>query len=130
MEGVPRDIRDPRLYTYRAGLLLTVGRVDEASADIDYAQSLDRSNPNSHAIQAIIAVVQNPKEKALDLATRATELDGNSSVAKVALSYVQQALFDLEGALVSIQEAVELDPENALARARVAELWSGEETLS
>ncbi len=27
---VPNNISDPRLFVYRAGLLLTVGRVDEA----------------------------------------------------------------------------------------------------
>jgi tetratricopeptide (TPR) repeat protein len=123
LEGAPPDIRDPRFYDYRAGLLLTVGRVDEASADIDRALALDGSNANAFALQAIIAVVQNQKDKAFDLASRAVELDRESSVAKVALSYTQQARFDLQGALQSLQEAVKLGPENALANARLAELW-------
>ena len=41
----------------------------------------------------------------------------------IALSYVQQANFDLRGALTSLKEAVQLDPENALAWTRLSELW-------
>ena len=47
----------------------------------------------------IIAVVQNDKEQALTLATRAVELDQASSTARLALSYAQQAHFNIEEAL-------------------------------
>ena len=40
------------------------------------------------------------------------------------MSYAQQAGFDLEGARTSVEAAVKLDPNNALAWARLAELWS------
>jgi tetratricopeptide (TPR) repeat protein len=40
------------------------------------------------------------------------------------MSYAQQASFDLEGARANVEEAVKLDPNNALAWARLAELWS------
>jgi tetratricopeptide (TPR) repeat protein len=123
LEGAPEDIRDPRFFTYRAGLLLTVGRVDEAKSDIEKVLSLDPSNSQAFALQSMIAVVQNKKDRALELASKAVGLDPKSSVARVALSYSQQAHFDLEGALKSLEEAVNLDPENALALARLAELW-------
>jgi tetratricopeptide (TPR) repeat protein len=120
--GAPQDVRDPRFFTYRAALLLTVGRVDDARVDIDRALALDPRNSRAYALQSIIAVVQNRKDEALQLAQQAVELDPTSSVAQVALSYAQQARFDLQRALASLKEAVTLPPENALAWARLAEL--------
>ena len=43
IKGVPDTIGEPRFFAYRASLLLAVGRVDEASKDIERALSL---NPN------------------------------------------------------------------------------------
>ena len=91
-------------------------------ADIEQALKLEPGNSDAYALQAIIAVVQNDKEQALTLATKAVELDQASSTARLALSYAQQAHFNIEDALASVQKAVELDPENALAWARLAEL--------
>jgi tetratricopeptide (TPR) repeat protein len=123
LKRAPKDIRDPRFFTYRAGLLLTVGRVEEASVDIERALNLDPSNGYAFALQSIIAVVQNKKKTALELADKAVALDGKSSAPRVARSYAQQAHFDLQGALTSMQEAVDMAPENALSWARLAELW-------
>jgi tetratricopeptide (TPR) repeat protein len=119
----PEDIGDPRFFTYRAALLLTVGRVDEARVDIERALQLDPRHSHAFALQAVVAVVHNNKDEALDLARKAVELDPTSSAARVALSYAQQADFNLQGALASLQEAVKLSPENALAWARLAEIW-------
>ena len=123
LDEAPEDTRDPRFFTYRAGLLLSVGRVDEAGHDIGTALNLDPSNSHAFALQSIVAMVQNRKDQSLELAEKAVALDPGSSAARVALSYSQQAHFDLEGALNSIVEAVNLAPENALASARLAELW-------
>ncbi|OEU51552.1 MAG: hypothetical protein BA861_10360, partial [Desulfobacterales bacterium S3730MH5] len=123
LEGVHEDIQDPRFFTYRAGLLLTVGCVDEAGVDIERALDLDPSDSQAFALQSIIAVVQNKRDRALDLARKAVELAPKSSEARVALSYAQQANFDLRCALASLEEAVELEPENALAWSRLSELW-------
>ena len=121
--AAPKDIRDPRFFTYRAALLLTVGRVEEARVDIERALTLDPRDSHALALQSIIAVVQNRKDEALQLASQAVELEPTSSAARVALSYAQQAHFDLQGALASLQEAVALSPENALAWSRLAEIW-------
>ena len=121
--GAPEDIRDPRFFTYRAVLLLSVGRVDEAKADIDRALALDPRHSPAVAVQSVIAIAQNDKGEALRLARTAVEIDPTSAAARVALSYAQQADFDLKGALASLQEAVKLAPDNALAWARLAELW-------
>lgn len=116
------DGNDPRFYTRRASQLLAVGRFDEATADIDKAQKLDPKNSDAFALQSIIAVTQNEKGKALDLARKAAESDPKSATARIALSYAQQSHFDLPGALRSLEEAVKMEPGNALAWARLAEL--------
>jgi tetratricopeptide (TPR) repeat protein len=124
IEKVSGDVRDSRFFTYRATLLLSVGRVDEAGVDIEQALGLNPNDSNAFALQAIIAVVQNEKEKAFNVAQKAVGTDPNSATAQIALSYAQQAQFDLEGARASLEKAVQLKPENALAWARLAELWS------
>jgi tetratricopeptide (TPR) repeat protein len=118
------DLNDPRFLAHRASVLLAVGRVDEANADIERALRLKPDYGDAYALQSIIAVVQNDKDKALSLAQKAVELDPNSATARIALSYAQQARFDLEGARASLQEAVKVAPNNALAWARLAELWA------
>jgi tetratricopeptide (TPR) repeat protein len=110
------------LYAYRASELLAVGRFDEAEREIDRALSLQPQYSEALALQAIIAVVQNEKEKGLSAAKQAVQVDPNSATAQIALSYAQQANFDLEGARASLEKAVQLDPQNALAWARLAEL--------
>ncbi len=123
IDGVPEKMRDARLFAYRASLLLAVGRVDEAKADIDKALSITPNSSDALALQSVIAVTQNDKGKALDLARKAVDADPKSPSARIALSYAQQANFNLEGARASLQEAVKLAPENALAWARLAEVW-------
>ena len=122
----PADLKeegnDPRFFTQRASQSLNVGRGDEAGTDIAKALALDPNNSDAFALQSIVAVTQNEKGKALDLARKAAEADPKSATARIALSYAQQAGFDLPGALKSVEEAVKLGPENALAWARLAEL--------
>lgn len=122
IERIPEDVRDTRFFNYRAALLLSVGRVDEARLDIEKTLNLAPDDSHAIALQSIIAVVQNEKEKGLELARKAVETDPDSAVSRIALSYANQAGFNLDEALVNVQRAVELDPGNALAWARLAEL--------
>jgi tetratricopeptide (TPR) repeat protein len=119
---VSDSVREPGFFTYRASLLLAVGQVEEASADIERALKLKANDSDALALQTIIAVVQNDKDKAFSVAQKAVAADANSATAQVALSYAQQARFNLEGARSSLEKAVQLDPANALAWARLAEL--------
>jgi tetratricopeptide (TPR) repeat protein len=100
-----------------------VGRADEANRDIDRALQLNPNFTDAFALQSIIAVVQNERERGLELARKAVSSDPKSSAALVALSYAQQASFDLEGARASLQQAVQVNPNDALAWARLAEMW-------
>jgi len=70
----------------------------------------------------MIAVAQNERDAALDLARKAVDADPSSPAARIALSYAQQARFSLDQALDSVGKAIELDPRDALAWARRAEL--------
>jgi tetratricopeptide (TPR) repeat protein len=123
IKGVPDTLNEPLFFAYRASLLLAVGRFDEASRDIEQALKLSPNYSDAFALQSIVAVAQNDKERARDLAQRAVTADPKSASAVIALSYAQQANFDLEGALSSLQQAVQVSPENALAWARLAEVW-------
>jgi len=122
LKGAPADIPEPRFYAYRASLLLGVGRVDEAGPDLEHALKLNANYGDALALQSIIAVVQNDKEKALSIAQKAVSADAKSASALIALSYAQQANFNLDGARTSLQQAVQADPNNALAWARLAEI--------
>jgi tetratricopeptide (TPR) repeat protein len=122
LAGVPPTVVDPRFLVYRAGLSLSVGRVDEALPDLERALALDPRDSQALALRAIVAVARNDEADALRLAEQAVQLAPRSATARLALSYAQQARFDLEGALGSAREAVRLEPGNALAHARLAEL--------
>jgi tetratricopeptide (TPR) repeat protein len=113
---------DARFLAYRASQMLSVGRVDEANADIDQALRIDPNFSDALALQSIIAVVQNDKETALGQAQKAVAADPQSATAQIALSYARQARFDLKGARASVEAAVTLDPGNAIAWARLADL--------
>jgi len=116
------DLNDPRFLAIRAASSLAVGRVDEANADIERALKINPRASEALAEQSVIAVVQNDKDKALNLAQQAVAADPKSSSARIALSFAQQAQFDLEGARKNLEEAVKVNPNDALAWARLAEL--------
>jgi tetratricopeptide (TPR) repeat protein len=122
IRGVPSDIREPRFFAYRASLLLGVGRVDEASKDLQQALNLNPNYSDALALESIVAVVQNDKQRALSVADKAVAAEPKSASALTALSYAQQANFDLEGARNSLERAVQAEPNNALAWARLAEI--------
>lgn len=121
---VSKTRREAQLYAQRASQLLAVGQVDKAEADIKLALKIYPDFADAYALQAIIAVVQNDKQRALDLSYKAVNADPKSAAALIARSYAQQANFNLEGARKSLEEAVKVEPQNALARARLAEVQS------
>jgi tetratricopeptide (TPR) repeat protein len=123
LEEAPLDERDARFHLREAGQLLSVGRVDEARDAIERALAIDPNAGLAYALRAIIAVVQNDKTAALADARRAVELEPRATAPKIALSYAQQAHFDLESARDTLLQATEEQPQDALAWARLAELW-------
>ena len=122
-EAIPETERGSDFYLYRAATLLSVGRVEEARADIGQALLRDPSDGRADALSAVIAVAQNDRDRALADAQRAVELSPRSAAARIALSYAEQAQFRIEQAREAMQQAVKDEPENALAWARLSELW-------
>ena len=84
---------------------LAVGQVDSANALLDQVLAANASDSDALALKSIIAVTQNDKAAALTLASQAVSADPISAAAYIALSYAQQAHFDLSGALNSLQQA-------------------------
>jgi len=106
----------------RAGLLIGMGRVEEARPLLEGIADADPRIGEVLALRSVVALAQNGKAKALELAQRATERQPQSAIGWTALSYVRQADFQLDAALQAASQAAKLDPGNALARAREAEL--------
>ena len=122
-ESISEDERDTEFRIFYATVLLSVGRRDEARAVIDLALSDDPTSGLAFALQAVIALVENNTSQAMANAVRAVELAPRAAAAKIALSYVQQAEFQLEAARATLAQAVKDEPENALAWASLAEAW-------
>ncbi len=122
LNAIPEAERNGDYYSYRAGLLLLVGRADEAEPDIETALQENGNNTDAISLKAIIAIVRNDKARALDLANQAVNIDDKSASARIALSYALQANFKIEEALKAARQGTERDVKNALAWARVAEL--------
>jgi tetratricopeptide (TPR) repeat protein len=105
-----------------ASELLAAGRHDEAASELDQVLSANPSDSRASALKAIIALVQNNLQSALELAHRATANPAPSAAAWLAQSYVEQARFRIDDALGSARIATRIAPGDALAWARVAEL--------
>src|SRR3990172_5984351 len=123
LNRVPPDERDDTFYLLQAALLLSVGRVDEALKIINQAIARNERAGLAYALRAVIEVVKNEKVKALADAKRGVALEQKLRQPELALSYAQQANFDLKGARDTLLEAPQLQPQNALAWARLGELW-------
>ena len=122
LDKTPESGRDANFYLQRAAWLLNVGRQDEAQADIDAALKRDPNAGLAHALRAIIDVVRNERSQALAEADKAVALS-DTAAARIALSYAQQADFRIEAARDTLLVAVKDHPEDALAWARLSELW-------
>ncbi|MEJ2641734.1 MAG: FecR domain-containing protein, partial [Desulfosarcinaceae bacterium] len=105
----------------RAALDLSVGRVAAARSSLDLLLKEDPENSAAQALLAVMAVVQNDTAHGLVLADQAVGLE-DTAAARLARSYARQAVADLPGALADAQTAVDLNSQNPLAWARLAEL--------
>jgi tetratricopeptide (TPR) repeat protein len=105
-----------------AAELLAVGRVDEALGSVDKAIAQGTDAGLAYALRSMIRVTQNDRPAALADAEKAVSLT-DAAAARIALSYAQQADFQIEAARDTMRTAVERHPDDALAWARLAELW-------
>ncbi len=94
----------------------------EAQDHISRVLQKDPTNSDGRALQAIIAVVNNDREQALNLASQAQQSAPRSAAVGLALSYAQQAHFDIEGALATLKKTAEFNPGNGEVKARLSEM--------
>jgi Tfp pilus assembly protein PilF len=106
----------------QAERLLRAGAVDAALVEINSVLRDKPDDSDALALRAVIQVATNDKRGALESASRSTIAGPSNYRAWLALSYAQQAEFNLEAALASTQRAESFAAESSLAHARAAEL--------
>ena len=119
---LPAAERGADVELLNANLLLNVGQVEAARAAIDSVLAADPHAALALALRATIEVVQNQREQALADA-KAAVAAGDSAAARIALSYAEQSLFQLDAARETLLAAASAHPDDALVQARLAELW-------
>lgn len=110
------------IYLYRAALYLAFGRVAEAEADLNRVANDGIMQADALALRAIIALTQNHKQRAQELAQQALSTNNDSLTAQLAMSYIAQARFDLSEAKQRIDRALAQAPDEPLLLLRAAEL--------
>jgi len=121
-------LNDAPSLVRRASGLLSVGRVEDATADLKKATELDPNNADAYALTAVIDIAENHLDRALKNGRQAVSLAPGSVSARLALSYALQAGFELEEARDELIGVLPSDakadrPEHVLALAHLAELW-------
>ncbi len=109
-------------HIIEADRLLGVGQVDEASALLSRVLKQQPDQVAALALQSIIALTQQRQDEALVLAQRAVVFAPDAAAPAIALSYAQQAQFNLMAAHDTLQAALRVSPDNSLLLARMAEL--------
>ncbi len=119
--ALPRP-SDHACLIQRADALLRLGRSEEALRSIDEVLAADANNGEANALRAVIQIARNDHAAALTSAHAATVSSPGSYRSWLALSYAQQASFELELALEGASQARSLQPSSSLVNARIAEL--------
>jgi len=107
----------------KASNALATGQVEQAANYLQQVLDKNLRNVQALAMQAIISIVQNDKDKGLKLAQQAVAADEKNATAKLALSYAQQAHFNINAALSTLEQAVKDTPNNAMVWSRLAEVY-------
>ncbi|OQW78050.1 MAG: hypothetical protein BVN35_04745 [Proteobacteria bacterium ST_bin11] len=122
LEQTPQAEQSAIFLKTRAAIRLTAGQSQLAMQDLQVLRSSNANDADAMALESILALTQNRKAEALNLAERAVAANSESAIAYSALSYSQQAGFELEKALATAQRASQLAPRDAMTWARLSEL--------
>jgi tetratricopeptide (TPR) repeat protein len=106
----------------KAAQLLSVGQVSSAVPLIDGVRQRQPNNPIALALASVVELTEDNKAEAQELAKSALAADEKSPAANLAGSFAAQSQFDLDRAGTLAERAAQLDPEDATALIRVAEL--------
>jgi tetratricopeptide (TPR) repeat protein len=122
LDGIAPAQQTNQFLTNRAAMNLFVGRSQAAQQDIQQLLAGNANNADALALQSVLALTQNRKDQAYDLANKAVSANPASPWAQSALSYAEQSRFELDKALQAADQAVKLAPGDALVWARKSEL--------
>ncbi|WP_052808118.1 FecR domain-containing protein [Methyloterricola oryzae] len=122
LNAIPESGRNADFHIFRAALLLEVGQANAALADTQLALQENPKAGLAYSLRAIVRIVRNEPDAALAEAERGVALSPGAA-SSIALSYAQQALFKIEAARDTLLAATREQPGDALAWARLAELW-------
>ncbi|OAI02503.1 hypothetical protein A1342_01650 [Methylomonas methanica] len=122
LDRIPQAEHSAEFLKARAAIRLTAGQSQLAMQDIQALRSSNANDADASALESILALTQNRKADALSLAERAVAANPQSATAYSALSYSQQAGFELEKALAAARHASQLAPNDAMTWARLSEL--------
>ncbi|MEQ1485107.1 FecR domain-containing protein [Methyloglobulus sp.] len=122
LDAVLPTQQTPYFYKVRGAMRLIVGQVAQAMQDIRALLANKPTDADALALQSVIALTQNRKDEAFDLANKATTANPQSATAYTALSYAEQGRFNLDKSLIAAATAVKHTPHDAMAVARKAEL--------
>ncbi|NTW88528.1 MAG: hypothetical protein HGB26_05260 [Desulfobulbaceae bacterium] len=122
LDKVANNNSSPDFYKVRASLLLSAGRVREAKEAIQSLRIIDTNNSYVPAFLAVMTLLDGKLQDAEVLARQALAMEQKGPAALVAMSYVQQASFQLDDALVSVSTALQSHPHDGLLLSRLAEL--------
>ena len=124
LNRVPADERDGTFYLLEAALLLSVGRVDEALKIINQAIARNDRAGLAYALRAVIEVVKNEKVKALGRRKARRRARAESCGNQDCPILCATGEFRSEGRpRHACWRRPQLQPQNALAWARLGELW-------
>src|SRR5690606_38615068 len=115
-------LADADFFNRRAVSRLGAGRLAEADADLDRAAVLSPGDATTLAIRAMAAAKRQDLAGARELADRALSAGPRLTAALLASAHVHQAAGDIDAAASEARAATDLEPGNATAWARLAEL--------
>jgi len=118
---------DANALNAKASQALSAGQVEMATEFLNQSIKANPNDSDALAMQAIIAIVQNQKDKGLKLAQQAVATDSKNTSARLALSYAQQAHFKVGEALKTLQIATQntdgTETGNPFVWSRLAEVY-------
>jgi len=112
----------PEFFVYQAAKLLNSGQVSQAQEIINQAKLIKPDNADLLALESVIAIAKNHTDLAFKLSSKAVKINSQSIAAKIALSYSLQSKRKLQDAVKTMEQAVHINPNYALAWTRLAEL--------
>lgn len=124
--GLDRGVEDPALYNMLGLAMERQGRSGEAQASFDRALQLNAAHVPSLVNRGALAIRAGDCKEGVELLTRALAFAPSESAAYVGVGTCQRRSGDNDKASASFTKAIELDPENAVARYNLATILSEE----